>query len=253
MTFWIIENGEKEGPFQDYQIRSMIGEGRIVSDTRIWHEDAEGWQKISEVDRFASAFALKSAEPPPLPEEQAPVKLWERLGARWFDLILYNFLMLLIFKIGGRPFLADPQSESGGMMIILMLLPVIIIEGVLLSSFGRTPGKYLLGLTVTDREGQFLTTGAATIRAMRVWVLGMGMRHPFLMIIGHAVSLWLVKKKGAPLWDLAMGYQVRAEPLGTPKVVRFVALFVLVLVGFFVVLWPEFEPMVRAEMERQSK
>ena len=42
MILWIIQDGEKRGPLEDYEVREMIREGKVGRDTRVWHEGADG-------------------------------------------------------------------------------------------------------------------------------------------------------------------------------------------------------------------
>ncbi|MDA7539418.1 DUF4339 domain-containing protein [Akkermansiaceae bacterium] len=38
MILWIIKDGEKSGPLEDYEVREMIREGKVDRDTRVWHD-----------------------------------------------------------------------------------------------------------------------------------------------------------------------------------------------------------------------
>jgi len=202
---------------------------------------------------LSGEFSVKEIEPPPLPSSPVPFLMWRRVGARWFDFLLYQLLLLIVFRMGGMPFLPNPEVPQSGMAIIGLLLPVIIMEGALLSSLGYTPGKWLMALKVTDREGKILTTGQATMRSLRVWVLGMGMRNGLLIIFGHLFNLWVVKKRGVPLWDVSSGFRVPGRTLSTQRMVTFWILAGALFSIFWILLWPELQPFVEAEMARQGK
>lgn len=254
MKFWFIEDGEKQGPVEDYDLRAMIREGRISEDTRVWHEHAEGWEKASRVSLLQGEFDLavkKVPEPPELPPP--PILKWRRLGARWFDFLLYQLALIIIFRLGNMPILPDPDSPPQGGLVFLFLIPAVIMEGALLSSVGFTPGKWLMALKVTNRDGGTLSTGEAMMRSLRVWVLGLGMGIPLLIIFGHLVNLWLVKKRGAPLWDLGTGFRVPGAELETKKKTIFWGLFVSIGTAIMLLLWPEFKPLFDAQMAAQGK
>jgi uncharacterized RDD family membrane protein YckC len=253
MKFWINQDGEKKGPIEDYELREMIRDGEVNADTLVWYEDADGWGKASEVALLSSEFSVKETEPPPVPVSPAPFLMWRRVGARWFDFLLYQLLILIAFRVGGMAFLPNPEVPQSGTGIIGLLLPVIIMEGALLSSLGYTPGKWLMGLKVTDREGKILSTGQATMRSLRVWVLGMGMRNGLLIIFGHLFNLWVVKKRGAPLWDVASGFRVPGTELSTQRILTYWILAAALFLIFWILLWPELQPFVEAEMARQGK
>jgi uncharacterized RDD family membrane protein YckC len=245
MLLWIIEDGEKTGPFEDYEVREMIREGKIGEDTRIWHEGAEGWLPAREIQVLEGEFMKDEVEPPPIPTVMPPFLAWRRFGARIFDYFLYQLILISLLRLGGFTIVPDPTSQPSAWLVIGSLLPAILMEGALVSAFGFTPGKWLLSLRVENHLGKLLPTSHALIRAMRVWVLGMGMMHPILMILGHGVTLWFGLKKGAPLWDLHSGFRVPGGELNSNRVISYwVCLFVM---------WPELGPLVEEEMRRQGK
>ena len=255
MLFWIIKEGEKTGPLEDYDLREMIREGEVTSDTRIWHEGAEGWLPAGEVELLDGAFFEKVEEAPPIPIEivMPPFLAWRRFGARIFDFFLYQLIFMAVLRVGGFPLVPDPEIQGSAWLILAMLMPVILMEGALVSSLGYTPGKWLMALRVENILGKKLSTGAALVRTMRVWVLGMGMMHPILMILGHSVTLWFGLKRGAPLWDLHSGFRVMNSELKSTKVILYWALLAVVLGVLTTVMWPELGPMLEEEMRRQGK
>ena len=255
MQFWLIEDGEKSGPFEDYEIREMIRKGEISASRKIWHEGAEGWIPACEVRVLESEFEKLQVEPPPVPEElkvRPPFLYWRRFGARWFDYMLYHLILFAIFRAGGLSILADPEAEPSMGRVFLMMLPLVIMEGALIGALGHTPGKWLMSLRVTRPDGGLLSTGASVIRSLRVWVLGMGMGHPILLPIGHLVALWMGRKKGAPLWDFPLGHLVDGEKPSPKKILAFFLLSGAIFVAISILLWPETKPM-HEEIMRQME
>ena len=255
MQFWLIEDGEKSGPFEDYEIREMIGKGEITASRKIWHEGAEGWIAAREVRVLENEFEKIEVESPPVPEEELvkpPFLFWRRFGARWFDFLLYHLILFVIFRVGGLTILPDPEAGRTMGRAFLMMVPLMIMEGALIGAFGYTPGKWLMSLRVTRPDGGLLSTGAAMMRSLRVWVLGMGMGDPILMPIGHLIALWLGKKKGSPLWDFPLGHRVDGEKPERKKIVAFFILFMVIFIAISVVLWPETKPL-HEEMMRQME
>jgi len=247
MQFWLIDNGEKSGPFEDYEIREMIRKGEVTAYRKIWHEGADGWISAKEVSVLQSEFE-KAVEPLPIPEEllpKPPFLYWRRFGARWFDCSLYLVIIFGLFKAGGLTLGSENNEEVSMGDVFLIVLPFVIMEGALIGSFGFTPGKWLLSLRVTGPEGKLLSTGTAIIRALRVWVLGMGMGHLILLPIGHLIALWMGRKKGAPLWDFPLGHRVEGTPLIPGRVVTFFVLFTAIVVASVALRWSQFEPIIR--------
>jgi len=255
MLLWIVKNGEKTGPFEDYKLREMIREGEVDGDTGVWHEGAEGWVAAREVEVLKGEFVEKVVEPPPVPItiEMPPFLAWRRFGARTFDHFLYLLVFMSALRLGGFQILRDPTEQGSGWLILAQLLPAILMEGALLSSLGFTPGKWLMSLRVENILGKKLSTSHALVRSMRVWVLGMGMMNPLLLVLGHSVTLWFALKKGAPLWDLHSGFRVMAAELKSGRIILYWFFLAAVIAALMVVVWPELGPLVEAEMRRQGK
>ena len=261
MEFWIIENGEKRGPFPDYTLREMIRENKVTASTRVWHDGAEGWKAAREVTILEREFetAVEDQEtvappqvsaPPPLPRQVDWGMMWRRLGARWLDYSLAIFFFFLVVRASNIPLSPDDPSEVSGWVILLQFVPALIFEGILLHYFSRTPGKWFMGLTVKNHEGVNLGLGAAVMRSMRIWVLGLGMAIPPLFFIGHVIAWWIVKRNGAPLWDLMTGFRVGGAIPSARRIVFFFMALVLIWVAIFWLRWPEMEPHFEEAMEK---
>ncbi len=244
MQFWLIEDGEKSGPLEDYEIRELIRKGEVSSDRKIWHEGADGWISAGEVAVLKSEFERKF-EPPPIPEKlkaKPPFLYWRRFGARWFDFLLYSLILFTVYRLGGIKLLPDPKEPISMGKVFVEVLPFIIMEAALLGSLGYTPGKWFMSLKVTNAEGKLLSTGAAVMRSLRIWVLGMGMNQPLLWPIAHLIAVWMGKKKGAPLWDLPLGHQVTGKTPLPNRLMLFFVLLIAIFVLIGVMVWPEFKP-----------
>ena len=231
----------------------MIREGKIVEDTKVWHEGVEGWLEAREVSVLSGEFVKKEVVPPPIPVEMPPFLPWRRFGARIFDFFLYQLVFFTVLRILGIPMMPDPTQQPLIWHIIGGLVPAILMEGALVSSFGFTPGKWFMSLRVENHLGNILSTGQALVRSMRVWVLGMGMRQPILMILGHVLALWFGLKKGALLWDLHSGFRVVGREVKSERIIGYWIAFATVIALTLVVIWPEFEPLLQEEWRRQGK
>ncbi len=103
MQFWLIDNGEKSGPLEDYEIRELIRKGEVSSDRKIWHEGADGWISAGEVAVLKSEFEQK-LEPPPIPEELKdlqPFFYLRRGGARGLAYMLYLLMLFSLLRAAG--------------------------------------------------------------------------------------------------------------------------------------------------------
>lgn len=229
MILWIIQDGKKLGPLEDYEVREMIREGKVSRDTRVWHEGADGWLSASDLGVLANEFVAPEEKREAIQIRLTPFKAWPRLGARLIDYLIYESILHSFSILCGVNLWKG--VDSSGWVVIGIVLPVILMEAAMVGSLGFTPGKWLLGLRVETLGGQRLSTGQAFVRSMRVWVLGMGMFIPLMMIIGCCMSLWFGKKKGGMLWDLQSGFQVKGEQL-TPKRIALFWVVLVVVISF---------------------
>ena len=90
-----------------------------------------------------------------LPKEHFP---WQRFFARLLDGQIYRTLWMLLLPALGFNML---KNSRGGMLFLelLTLGTMFLLEPLLLSRFGTTPGKWLFGLRVTSPDGRKLTYG----------------------------------------------------------------------------------------------
>ena len=253
MEFWIIENGEKRGPIADYTLREMIREEKVTPETRVWYEGAEDWEPAREINILAREFENKPEEkkiiltPPPI--KISTGVLVRRFGARVIDFSLSLLLFAVLLRFTNFKF--DPQSEEpiSAWFFLAQFAPALILEGILIYLYGCTPGKYFMALHVETKDGKRLGLGASVTRSIRVWVLGLGMGMPHFAFIGHAVALWMIKKKGAPIWDFLTGYRVKSTELSPLRL----GFYFLVLIGIWMVvtwaLWPSIAPELEKTME----
>ena len=104
---------------------------------------------------------------------------WRRFFARHFDLFLYTtvWALLGILLLG-----QSPSTETGGAWLgianIAAIILMVLIEPLLLCTWGTTPGKWLLGLSVRNNTGSKLTYGEGISRTMQAMWSGAGMFIP---------------------------------------------------------------------------
>lgn len=104
---------------------------------------------------------------------------WQRYFARTLDLTLYGALIWLVLILG---FHVNPALHGGLNSLILFaaLLVMIVLEPTFLHFFRTTPGKWMFGIRITDREDRNLTFDEALERTFSVLWHGMALRIPLL-------------------------------------------------------------------------
>jgi uncharacterized RDD family membrane protein YckC len=252
MDVWLIEDGERRGPFPQFEIERRILDGDLEPDCPAWVEGQGSWQEISRSPQFAAVFerardalqggpepdpAAGQAEPEPEPVAAQPpelpaqavttAQLLRRFWARWFDLHLFGVIWWSGMRLAGHD-LAALMTDMW--MLVWQMLPWFAIEALMIHLWGTTPGKALLGIRVRQADGSPPSIGASVWRSLRVWTLGLGLGMPLLVILCQGLSLWTSRRLGRPLWDVAGDHRVAVGPLRPARLSLFVGLFV-VLIG----------------------
>lgn len=109
-----------------------------------------------------------------LPKEHFP---WQRFFARLLDAQIYRSLWVLILPALGFNML---KSSRGGVLFLelLTLGTMFLLEPLLLSRFGTTPGKWLFGLRVTSPDGRRLTYAEGRERTAYLFWYGIRLNLP---------------------------------------------------------------------------
>lgn len=154
----------------------------------------EGWPVVPEQDA--------------LPEAHTP---WRRYFARSMDLLLYSVIwdVFLALVIGLN---ISMRSGSGKILDnIVALLMMLLAEPVLLTLFGTTPGKWILGLRVTDNAGERLTFEEARVRTWKVCLHGMGFGIPIWNIVRMWKSYKVCVEEETQEWEYHSAVTLRDE------------------------------------------
>ncbi len=237
MDYWIIREGEKAGPYPDYEIRAKIQHGDLERDSRVWADGLDGWTKLEDMELFREEFdkrdprseSTPTATPPPLPETDAAdtVKpkafIMRRFWARWLDLTAYGTLWWLALYFAGKDIGATFENDW---MLLPMYIPWFILESWLLHKTGTTPGKWLMGLRVVNEDGSNLTLAQAIKRSLRVLVSGIGFGWRLLSPICQLMSWFTTRRIGKPIWDYLGEHKVESKPLIPMKVIILIGIFI---------------------------
>lgn len=244
MDIWIIRNGEKSGPFHDYEIRRRIGLGDLTSTTPAWHEGLPEWTTLSEILLFREEFTRPpvveaTEEPEVLPTTPPPIpgspRIIRRFFARWLDITFYISLWWITFWFAGRDIEALLLNRFVG---ITQLLPWFVVEVILIHYFATTPGKWLFGISVLNADGTRLTLAQSTRRALRAYVVGIGLGVEYVMLFCMGLSAYTARKIGSTVWDHLGGHRIVANDLAIWKIVLFVIIFIGSVVLRFGVISP---------------
>lgn len=135
---------------------------------------------------------------------------WRRLFARGLDLGLYNVLWLAVWMLVFR--LPPPDSAVGRVVSSYVNYGfMLVLEPLLLSTWGTTPGKTIFGLEVRDENGVKLTYRRALDRTWTLFCKGEGYGIPGYSLYRN-YKCYQACSDGEPLpWDFEerLSYTIR--------------------------------------------
>jgi len=234
-----LDGVQKQGPVSESELGQRLRTGEFPPDTLVWAEGRADWEPANKVAPFALIWGL---EPPPEPPSQASSatgappssgrpRPWIRFWARGLDLVFWT-LFLGSFPLPMTPELVrNPPFWLGAAFFTFWALA----ETLLLSTWGTTPGKWLLRVQVEGAFGGRLGFFQALKRSFLVLVVGLGLGIPFVGMLAMLLSLGHLQSRGSTFWDRKAGCRVvhgRIDPMRGGIAVFLIVLFCyLFLVG----------------------
>jgi uncharacterized RDD family membrane protein YckC len=254
MSGWYyLVDGSVKGPVSHNTMSEMIRFGQIAPDTLVWAKFIDRWTLVKSIEPYKDMFPdklstgteskrriIRNAKLPDATEDKNDgshyntgsdytyrPRPWVRYWARFFDYAIFGIIMDIL--AGAVVFTLNPtyvySGTDGTILHVLYLGLWVFVEAYLLSTWGTTIGKWLLGVSVKDYKGDKLTYKAALNRSLQVWVKGMILGLPFITLFGLIRSYnQLGGKWEKTSWDLHGGYVVRHKKL------NFFGVFTVVIV-----------------------
>lgn len=222
MRFHVRGEHGVDGPYQLDQLRDMLDRGAVSFDDAVWVEGTQEWVPLNQVEgiylRPAPEFGVD------LIEEGPQTRPWVRYWARSID-------MALIIIIVGFPIYTALPDELNNRLVdqfvqFLALALWIPIEAALIATFGYTPGKALLRIRVSNKNGSYLSFGQALARSFGVWLMGLGTGLiPLVTLVTCLVAHHRLSNKGVTNWDRAGRFQVTHRRVGMMRTLIVIAIF----------------------------
>lgn len=156
-------------------------------------------------------------------EDRIEVHPWIRYWARTIDIMLFTVLSGYFIALAPIHVL----RVIGGNEYIISLFLWVIVEALLISTWGSTPGKFLLGIIIRDNDGNKLSFTNSINRSASVWFFGMGCGISFIELIANFISYKRLSDKGMTRWDQNGKYQVVHTKLSMIKII----IAIIVLIG----------------------
>ena len=227
MDIYWIDNKQKHGPITVPDVIARVQMGELRADTTLgWHKGCEKWVPLKDLPALKDFLAemqdkskapqteqeedeigqlLTPTEPTPKKEELPTIpvtvltqpSLGRRFLARITDYAIYAALFMSCVYM-----LKVPYNELLLFSQPTFWMPTILLEALLLSNKGCTPGKRLMGISVRSLlDGNLPPMRYALSRAFGVFIMGMGCFMPILSIIMMCIALHMVRKGSLTLWD----------------------------------------------------
>ena len=150
---------------------------------------------------------------PLVSDEEAEIELakaWPRFWARLLDITILSFPVgMLIGLLFPSLMVMDLSPRVFEIVVGMIALPlVLVVDALLLSLLGTSPGKAIVGLKVVDMEMRKLSTEAALRRNVLLYLKGLAGGIPLLNLIGYGKGHADLAERGFTTWDEATDSRV---------------------------------------------
>lgn len=168
---------------------------------------------------------------------------WSRFTARMIDFMLLSFLsdLLKIFLVAHfftyiRPFehnLVSLTCLRIVVNIVTFVIPWIILESLLLSRWGTTPGKKLLQVVVRNSNNGKINFFTAVKRSITLWIFGLGFEIPLLCSIFQIYSYIKINQGEKTKWDRELDLLVTVKPVGVFQMLVVASMIFVIFYMFY--------------------
>ncbi len=251
MQIYVAVNDQKAGPFTLFKVEERLRSGEFTDEQLGWYDGLAEWRPLRELAPFESFFRLRdealendrrreAAEKLEAYREkraasvpETAVRPWTRFWARCLDLFFFQTLCLLVF-VGLREagWLKNTPMKRFGEIFPVFLPLWHLIEAYLISQWGTTAGKALLGIHITDAEGKLLSYRASLRRSLGVYVLGMGCYLPVIMLVAMMFGFHGLWKKRRNFWDVTAESYVQHAPFQARHILMPLAIIFMIQLVF---------------------
>lgn len=167
-----------------------------------------------------------------LPKVTSP---WKRLMARLIDLEIYSLIWDAFLSLATHVNIRNGNMGSAFFSWLGQITLLLLLEPVMLSLTGTTPGKFLFGLSVTDPEGARLTRKKAFRRTWIMLRYGFGYCIPVYNLFRMYRSYKGCKKEEILEWEADSFLNLKNRP--APLLAAGFAAAEAVFCGAFLLIW----------------
>ncbi len=254
MNWFYSKDGEPIGPHDTEYIRKIYISNEIDSATLMWQEGMAEWTRLDQLSIFADIrnstppplpkesrensenkgapkrFAKTNEYSDQNVNDEYNVKSkeiiihyqggpWSRYFARMFDISVFSFVFAILFLNLSYWIMSSKDYEvlmnaSEYTFGILVVPGGFLINSVVITIFGNSPGKLFFGLRAVpvNSSTKFGFQGNL-IREIRVWFYGMALALPILSIVTMFLNYREVSLGRPARYDVGFA-NMKAEPIG---------------------------------------
>ena len=212
-----------EGDRADLERYAQVCQELSRTETSYGELDPEPWLAALEEKSLPLSRRVDPAKQDAIAAAPYP---WRRFFARALDwalaAILWTAFRLLALRWDWAGWGADALYGYADAVSLWLggWLVLLILEPILLCTWGYTPGKWLLRLRVRRGEGDKLTWRRAQLRTVLVWLRGTGLGIPLLNLLCLAAGFAACRRDRVLPWDRGLEYTAR--PAGAARTGAFV-------------------------------
>ena len=212
-----------EGDRADLERYAQVCQELSRTETSYGELDPEPWLAALEEKSLPLSRRVDPAQQDAIAAAPYP---WRRFFARALDwalaAILWTAFRLLALRWDWAGWGADALYGYADAVSLWLggWLVLLILEPILLCTWGYTPGKWLLRLRVRRGEGDKLTWRRAQLRTVLVWLRGTGLGIPLLNLLCLAAGFAACRRDRVLPWDRGLEYTAR--PAGAARTGAFV-------------------------------
>ena len=275
MDIYWIEEKMRKGPATVPDIIARVQMGELKASTPAWHKGCAAWMPLRDLPAMADFRALfdaplptpdtevkeeqeedqiaglltptdkdsyqriqeEKAQLPPIPVQMVKTApIFSRFLARMTDYSIYATIAMGILYLLKVPFNEFVLPSSP-----IFWLPALLIEAFLLSKYGNTPGKWMMGIRIQPLQHNThrLSFPYALSRSFGVFIFGMGCFIHLLPIIMLTIAAINCNKGILSLWDRRANTLPISVPYKRPSIFTCIAIIFVAIqaVGFFMQPW----------------
>ncbi len=224
IEWWYIKDGTTFGPVTQRAMVGMFSDGTLKGSEWVWNPSLPAWTrsyqfKVFEI--FPPRPATQDQEPStaseiPLPDPKGwrTAGPWSRLLAQGIDqyltALIGGFLGGLVIAMAGISMGTGWGDKVDELLLGLAFIPIsLLLQAILLSTVGTTPGKALLRLHLRHADGRRPSLTELINRQGRLWVMGYALGMPLFSLFTFFLSYTRVGRGQPTAWDLPLGLVVR--------------------------------------------